>query len=242
MEGAADVKLHALKRVGSFAGDTDVERWIDKMELALRIDGIPTSRHADVISLHLEGAAYDTWKGLSAEKRMDAEAIKAELRTVFGLQRMDAWALATSQGSLAPGDTVDVAFEELRKLVGIAIAGDDTVGQVAACLLTSRLPPHVQEQVLLQCGKDLAPAAVVACAKQLMTVNAHPARAFSAMANKKGPPSGLRPDQCKGRPKWSETRRCFNCHQPGHIARDCTAATPAHSAVPGNGGAGQPLV
>jgi hypothetical protein len=33
----ASVKLNALKRVGKFNGDCNVERWIDKMELELCI-------------------------------------------------------------------------------------------------------------------------------------------------------------------------------------------------------------
>ena len=55
-------KLNALKHVGNFTGDEDVERWLGRMELTLRIDEIPAARHADVLSLHLEGAAFDTWK------------------------------------------------------------------------------------------------------------------------------------------------------------------------------------
>jgi hypothetical protein len=87
-------KLNALKRVGTFNGESDVERWLDKMELALRIDAIAEDQHTDVLSLHLEGAAYDTWKGLSAANKADTAAIKTELRSVFGLERIDAWSMA----------------------------------------------------------------------------------------------------------------------------------------------------
>ena len=91
-----------------------------------------------------------------------------------------------SSGSLAPGDTVDVAFEELRKLVGRAAEGDDAIGRMAACLLTMRLPLHVPEQVLHKCGKDLVLAEVVACAKQLMVVCSRPARGLSMAAGSRG--------------------------------------------------------
>ena len=91
--------LNALKHVGNFAGDEDVERWLDRMELALRIDEIPAARHADALALHLEGAAFDTWKG-----RKGCGNHKAELKAVFGLQRIDAWMLAVSSGSLASGE------------------------------------------------------------------------------------------------------------------------------------------
>lgn len=234
---AAAVKLNALKRVGNYSGDTDVERWVDRIELALRIDNVPTDRHADVIALHLEGAAYDTWKGLATERKSDAAAIKAELRTVFGLQRMDAWALAVSPSSLAPGDTVDVAFEELRKLVGIAAAGDNPVDRVAACLLTARLPPHVREQVLLQCGTEMSPTAVVACAKQLMAISSPSAQALSLTAGVQVQQKvKADDDQRKNRSPFV----CYRCLKPGHFSRDCRTFLPNKSAVSGNAGAGQP--
>ena len=77
---AANVKLHALKHVGNYDGSTDVERWLDRVELALEIDQVPASRHASVLALHLEGAAHDTWKGLPEERRRDVGAIEEELR------------------------------------------------------------------------------------------------------------------------------------------------------------------
>ena len=111
-EEVMTVKLHTLKCVGMFAGEMDVERWIDRIELAMWIDGVPESKHTDVLSLHLEGLAYDLWKGLAADKKQDAAAIKAELRTVFGLQCMEAWSLALVSRSVGPGETIDVLSEE----------------------------------------------------------------------------------------------------------------------------------
>jgi hypothetical protein len=244
-EPTPPVKLHALKRVAMFSGDTDVERWVDRMELALRIDSIPTESHADVLSLQLEGPAYDTWKGLSTLQKADAAAIKAELRSVFGLQRMDAWTMAASPSSMAPGDTVDVAFEELRKLVGIAAAGGDAIDRVAACLLTARLPTHVREQVLLQCGTDMAPAAVVACAKQLMSVSSSNVRTFSATAGVRKKPNATASASVQRPGRSSRVRdvnqiRCFRCDVLGHFAADCEADSPTHTAVSGNAGVGQP--
>ena len=57
---AVGAKLHALKHVGNFDGSTDVERWLDRVELALEIDQIPDSQHANILALHKEGVAHDT--------------------------------------------------------------------------------------------------------------------------------------------------------------------------------------
>ena len=222
------------------------------MQLTLRIDEILVARHTDVLSLHLEGAVYDTWKGLLAAGKEDVEIIKA----VFGLQRMDVWMLVVSLGSLTLGKTVDVAFEEMKKLIGIAAEGDNAIGCLAACLLTMRLPVHVCEQVLLQCGTDLYPTEVVACTKQLMVAYSPPAHGLSMAAGARdisnamavAPNCGARQGQSKSgqssRQRGQSISKCFRCQLPGHFACNCTAklpVPPAHSAVSGNAGVGQPL-
>jgi hypothetical protein len=239
------VKLHALRRVGNFSGDEDVEQWIDRIEMALRIDSIPTDKHADVISLHLEQAAYQTWKGMPDEKKIDAAAIKAELRAVYGLQRITAWVAASSRDPLEPGDTVDVAFENIKRLVGIAAAGGDTVGRISACILIDRLPAAIKGQVLLQCGKELEPSAVVSCTKQLMANSVSSGPAFSAVIRQS--PATRRPTIKNNQQQASvytardEHRRCFSCHQVGHLFRDCTSRGSHKTTVSGNAGGGQLL-
>ena len=177
------MKLHALKQVGNFSGDTDVERWIDRIEMALRIDQVPAELQADALAMNLEGAAYDAWKGLSTEKKKDVASIKAAFRSVFGLRRMAAWEFALSLGEIAPGDTADGTFEEMKKLVGIVAAGADPFGQVAACMFTARLPTAMRDQVLLRCGKNMQPADIVDCAKQLWPAASFASGVYSATAS-----------------------------------------------------------
>ena len=51
-----------MKKVGNYNGEDDVERWIDRFELAVEID--ITEREAQYLSMLLEGPAYDgrTWE------------------------------------------------------------------------------------------------------------------------------------------------------------------------------------
>ena len=264
--GSSGVKLNALKKIGAFDGTGDIERWIDRLELALEIDEVPTASHARVLSYHLEGDACDTWKGLSWKEKEDADAIKAELRSVFGLQKMAAWTQATAPVVLAPGESVDVAFQDLKRLVTTASTGTDTVSQVAACLLVQRLPTSIREQVLLTCGKTMDPSQVLSSAKQLMAAssdNCLTTSRYSATAlvnhghfsSKDGQAelqrrkaSQLRRTRCGGCERFGHLQaqcrvRCFRCSEVGHVARKCSARSQATSAsvpaVPGNGVTGQ---
>ena len=138
--------------------------------------------------------------------------------------------LAVSSGSLTPGDTVDVTFEEMRKLVDRAVEGDDAIGHMTACLLTMRLPLHVCKQVLLKCGKDIVPTGVVACTKQLMVVHSPPAQGLSMVTGSRGESKAAvvasNIDTHPGQSSWQKGQsihKCFRCQLPGHLACDCTA-------------------
>ena len=102
---------------------------------------------------------------------------------------------------------------------------------------SSGVSPQTFENVSCssQCGKDMTPAAVVECTKQLMAIVSPPTPAFSAAVDRpvtQGATASHRSrrNAAKQRTEW----RCFNCHQLGHLARDCTAEMPTLSAVSGN--------
>ena len=190
--------------------------------------------------------------------REDATKIKAALRAVFGMRKMDAWCRATAPVTLVPGDCVDVVFQELKRLIKTTTGDSDPVSQIASCLLLQRLPPAVRDQVLLRCGETLDPAEVVKCSRQLLstTISADSiATHHSAMVAAKGSRpfkddgdrKSFRCGGC-GRVGHHQDRcrvKCFKCNEVGHIARVCTSrqisqSQKAQSAVPGNGEAGQP--
>ena len=115
----AGQEMKALKKVGNFTGTEDVERWIDRFELAIEIDGLDIgekNKEAQVLSMLLDGAAYDTWKNMPEPARKDAAKIKSVLRATFGLRLLDAWREALST-KIHMGDSVDVMAENIRKLV-----------------------------------------------------------------------------------------------------------------------------
>ena len=78
--------MKALKMLEKYSGDEDVERWIDRFELAVEIDEL-SSREEQVLAMLLTNEAYDVWKNLSAADKKDPSAIKQALRKTFGLSR-----------------------------------------------------------------------------------------------------------------------------------------------------------
>ena len=250
------VKLNALKKVAVFDGSADIERWLDRLEFAMKIDNIPKDQQAAVLFSNLDGPAYDVWKGMDDSDQEDTKKIKAALRSVFGLRKMDAWIKATAPMMLAPGDCVDAVFQELRRLLKTATAGFDPVNQIASCLLLQRLPPVVRDQVLLRCGKMLKPAEVLESAKQLLStassgdfhVPNHSAMAATKQVRPSNDDRGSSRCGGCGRTGHQQNRcrvRCFHCKRVGHIARLCTSEwTPqtqrSQPAVSGNEETGQP--
>ena len=122
-----------------------MERWIDRIELAMRIDGVPESKYTDVPLTSFGGAGLRFMEGTRCGQ--EARCCNNQGRALdgfrFGLQRMEAWSLASASRDIGLGETVDVLFEELKKLVGIATEGGNAVGRVAACLLIGRLPSDI---------------------------------------------------------------------------------------------------
>ena len=144
--------MKAMKKISNFSGEEDVERWIDKFEVAVRIDG-KEDKETDLLAMYLEGPAYDTWKGLTPAEKSDAKAIKDSLRDVFGLRRREAWRLALER-KIKLGENIAVAAEEIMKNVSIACEGDP-LQLAAGLMLFIALPEDVQIQAVLQRGNNL---------------------------------------------------------------------------------------
>ncbi len=143
--------MKALKKIEMFDGSGDVERWIDRMEMAIELDE-KESKAATIFSIYLSGSAYDTWRGLSDEDKKDKEKIKESLRRVYGLRATDAWQLVLRKRTTGE-DNLDVCGERIRKLVDVATNGaDNPTDRVTALIFYFSLPFKIQEQVAMRVG------------------------------------------------------------------------------------------
>ena len=143
--------MKALKHLGSFAGDEDVEWWLGCFEVALQIDK-KQEEEVDMLIMRLVGPAYDMWHGLPASQLGDAKCIKAALRQVFGRSWFEVWAAMAGDSAL---------LEEMLSMFGewlhsqAAVAGSDPVDMVCALFMLGMLLADIQDKVVLQLGENI---------------------------------------------------------------------------------------
>ena len=202
--------MKALKKLHEYCGDEDCERWIDKFELAVSIDG-KQDKEAQLLSMYLDGPAYDTWKGLPEKDKSDASAIKEALRNVYGLRRQDAWNLAI-QKKIQPGENVSVAAEDIMKHAKIACKGDP-MQYVAGLMLYNALPEDIQKQVELNLGNDLEYSSILSVTKKIMPSSNATNSACAAVAN--------RNQRITVAERLENVIRCYCCNRLGHLRKDC---------------------
>ena len=106
--------MKALKKLNNFTSDEDVERWLGKFDLAIKIDG-KEDVEAQVLCMFLNESAFDVYNNLPLEARQDAVAIKATLRNAFGMRRIDAWKTALGR-KIHIGESLDVAGDKIKKI------------------------------------------------------------------------------------------------------------------------------
>ena len=125
-----------LRKLQNFKDGEDIDRWIDRFELAIHVDDQKTSE-AILLSMFLSGSAYDTWKNLSHDEKADAKHIKEALWKSFGISRQRAWRNARNL-NLDRNMNIDVAIEEIKRNLTIVIGDRNPMEAIAAMLLLDK--------------------------------------------------------------------------------------------------------
>lgn len=192
----------------------DLEVWLDKLEVAVRITLSPETTDkrdeimAQVMPLFLEDDAYDTWKLLNETERSDLTEVKKALRRVFGKGKIEAWQELKAL-RLLPGASIDVMAEQAKKLLRIAtgVTPDDTL---VAHFVIDALPKRISDQVILQHGEAMELRAILSSAKALLSTS--PASAVAAAGSNAVDPK---------RDGRASSIKCYGCGRTGHMKRNC---------------------
>lgn len=211
-----------MKQIEEFTGLEDVERWIDRFELAIEIDGLE-DKEAQILSMYLKGPAYDTWKSLGSVQRKSAPAIKSALREVYGMKRVDAWQSVLSRKVIA-GENLDVAGEEIQKLVKIATADSNPRDSISALILLESLPKNIKEQVVLRLGNDFCYKDILSCAKKIWpTMQGIGSVGVGQRTDARTPQKVSYPRSAENnvRSNFEHTPFCMCCKRYGHLKKDC---------------------
>lgn len=205
--------MTAFKKLEVYDGTEDVERFIDRFEFAVTVDGLDDKKEASYLAMHLRGAAYDMWKGMEAIHKHDVTKIKQALRDTYGVRRSAAWRAMTTY-RIGSGQQLDSACEQLHKWAKIVTHGTNPASSLAAVAFVEALPTHIAQKVRVLCGQSATKEAVVVAAKDVwddseMEMVAAVSRSV---------------DQRSLSARFSEERRrCHGCGMVGHLRRNCIA-------------------
>lgn len=206
-----------LRKLQNFEDGEDIERWIDRFELAVHVDDQKTSE-ASLLPMFLSGSAYDTWKNLSHDEKADAKHIKEALRKSFGISRQRAWR-NTRNLNLDRNMNIDVAIEEIKRNLKIVIGDRNPMEAIAAMLLLDSLPGDLRDECILRLDENFELTDLQSLIKKKRE---HNENVVALIGTSKG--DGLvRCAGCKrtGHIQQNCRVKCFRCDNVGHIKANC---------------------
>ncbi len=201
-------KLKLTDVVPRFNGDNndDVELWIDKINVAVKIYG-SKEEIGKLIPLFLNGSAYITWKQMDEEKQNNLDEIFQSLRKVYGMTKAAAWS-QLKQLKFIHGDSIDVLAEHCAKLLNVVSGGEKVPEQLVSVTLLDALPDQVTQHIRMQHGESMRRAKIVEAAKSML----------ASAANE---PFLLFADSKQHNSVTSFSGNCFGCGQKGHRKDKC---------------------
>lgn len=236
--------VRATDLIKSYDGSGDVVQWIEKVELVAKLQKI--GNVSEFLPLFLTGPALAVYQQLDDSEKASTATIKKTLTSAFGLNPFQAYEQLTRKKW--NGEAVDAYLAEIRRLSTVAgVEGEMLVKRAFIVGLpekisrelraTSKVESLGMDDILHKARSYMAEYTeehVVAVAREEFAVSAVAQRSTGTFRNtslqerRQGERSGC--FKCNG-PHFAKDcpvnrgRKCWNCGNTGHVARDCSAAS-----------------
>ena len=197
--------------------DDNLDEFWQKFQVVAGIQKLESSAaRMAVLPLYLSGDAFTVWCEMASGDQKDEAKVKQRLVESFSVTPADAYHQFVKRRKRAD-ETVDAYLADLRRLQRLSGHKEAADGKDPILLeqFLVGLPPHFAVQLRLNAASQPAGATVSSVAAQ--------ARALCAAGSLvKEPVAALTASPAR-RPSGSSTpsRLCYECHQTGHLRRDC---------------------
>jgi hypothetical protein len=213
--------LKVKEMIKPFTGENDVETWLTKVDLVMKIHKL--KNEAEFIPLFLEEAALAVYLQMSEENKKSGQNIKERLREAFGEDPFAAYQKLTKKKW--QGESIDVFATDLNRLARSAGITEEVILKRA---FVTGLPLEIGKDLRALNGIELMSMADLVTRARAVTAATQESREVIAagrqFVQKMNRPWKERPPYRKDineREVSSWSVICWNCQKQGHIARDC---------------------
>ena len=206
--------------IEKYNGSSDIEEWLDRFLLVMKLRNVSIKDYADFMALMLEGPALNVYRQLADSKKSKYEDIMVALRRAFGLTKFEAYEKFINR-KLHSGEAPDTFMASLNGyLRGMNMEEEDSV-QLLICQFVKGLPDSVSPLVKAFVADMETTQQVVDCAKSVLANQKETHSVLGAAVVNRDNYSVGKKNVDNTKSFSMENVTCFSCGKKGHMQREC---------------------